>query len=555
MSDEVTSVTPLWLADPDNPVSVWAVCSPADAYYTLYWGDGTSTPMAPTSAPIRHTYPRAGQYTLAAITTSVATTDVVVRGQRADTTFTLDGDGRTVHAELPQVEEPLQYQVDWGDGAVTQHGADDLSPAHTYQPGFGVAMIAVTDVPARWTVRYTGPTISGFPQAVFRPDTENLGYGQIDLTGFPPGVTVSAEYLSDNLKQFAEPVDTEDDGTATFYFKLWSWPFSDWWRWARFTWTDPDTSEQMQLTQHMRVCEWDNTRYGRCACVENAIPITLDWDTDRPYVITATATPVPAGDYTIEWGDGHTTQHTVGDLQRMDVTHDYGSNQAVWISISGPPGTGRRFVRPHTIDHIESTSYGPVLWWAAETGDADSLDPYRPVRIDPGDGRWPHIDTVSCSVDPRNRCGTGWNYADVGQYVSRISAPMTDSYEFPYTQESDGGFGGTDYNILPDAPELSWTFSVGTATENYYTGTFTLAKSTAYPADWQMEFSLGPGEVLADAGPHTVSDLGNQRWRITSTVQVPGFDKLQFDIRVDPATDPRVLPLDVRTVPPSLPLL
>lgn len=553
--DASRAMSLLWWADPVDPLAVWAICPTAHAPYTLYWDDGASTRMAASSAPIRHTYSQPDQYLLVAITPQAATADVVVRGERADTVFTLDSDERTVTAALPPLPEPVLYQVDWGDGTVTKHDATDLSPAHTYRIGFGSPTITVTDVPARWTTRYTGPTISGVPRIVFRPDPSKRGIGRIDLAGLPPGVTLAMENNRDFKKAWSDPVDVGPDGTAAFDLTLWTWPSSDWWRWARVTWTDPDTHEPRQLTQHMRICEWTTDQYGHCACYQNQIPITIDWDTDHPYVITATAAPIPPGDYTISWGDGHTTPYTVREEQRLDATHDYGSNQCAWISITGPPGTGHRFVRPLPIQSIEDTDYGPVLWWAIETGEPGTVDPYRPVRIDPGDGRWPIIDTLAPSVDPQYKCGTGWNYAGgAGTWTSRISAPMTDEFEFTYTQYMDRGYGGTDYDIPPDRLTLSWQFVVGTVTDTSYTGSFTLAKTTAYPGDWYMEFRLGPGETLTDAGPHIITDLGDLWWRITGTVPVPGFDKLQFDIRVEPATKPPVFPLDVRTVPPSLPL-
>lgn len=557
--DEADRVTLLWWADPIEPLAAWAVRSTVDVPYILSWGDGTSTPMASSSKPVRHSYNVPGVYPLLAIAVPSVTAEIVVRGSRPHTTFTLGHDGCTVTATLPAVPQPVLYRIDWGDGIVTDHDGADLSPSHTYRSGFGTPKIAVTDVPARWTIRYTGPTIPAapaVPRTMFQlTGAEHLGDGIIHLTGFPPGVVVETLYSTSKTQTgytSAEPVTVKPDGAASVPVSLITDAHWDWWRWARLTWTDPDSGEPRQHTQHMRIREWSPDHYGPCEGFQNDFPVTLDWEDDRPYVITATAAPIQAGNYDISWGDGQVTHHTVGDEQRLDVTHNYGANIRAWIHISGPSGSARRCARPLALDYV--TKQGPFsyyFYWARDTIDAGGADPYRPVRIHIDDGRWPMISTLTPSHDPRLQCGTLINRGnDAGIYTMHFTAPMT---AFEYVLKTDGSSSeDPDDGDLPPFADVWWRFVADTAT----TGHFTLENPhwSDYGPGWSIYFRSPPDSPPLKITPN-MSSLGEGRWKVAGNDPLPGKSSIRIDIYIESPGYPDFYPFEVRTFPLAYPMV
>src|SRR5690606_40243577 len=66
-------------------------------------------------------------------------------------------DGRTLTLTMPQVPEPVQWRVDWGDGEHSIHTGS--TAVHTYTSLTGHPPITVTDEPSRRKVRFVGPEI------------------------------------------------------------------------------------------------------------------------------------------------------------------------------------------------------------------------------------------------------------------------------------------------------------------------------------------------------------------------------------------------------------
>ena len=547
-----------WFPDPRDPLTIWAVRVEAVANYRIDWGDGTSTPMAGRSRPTCHTYTAPGRYILAVDGGDPDVSEAVMRGTIPAPTFTLLHH-RTLRVTLPAQHEPVHYKIDWGDGTITEHGSDDLEPLHTYPIGYAQPTISVTDEPARTTRSYTAPTMPVTPTTVFRPLEDQSGGARIDLAGFPPGVTVTMH----NITQDTSAVAIGEDGTGTFDIKVWASPDRDWWKAARFAWTDPDSGEPRQHVQHARICEWSPGQYGRCACYQNDFPITLDWDDEKPYLITATAAPsapLAPGEYRIDWGDEVATRHIVGAEGRLDAIHDYRRNREAWIHISGPAGIARRFVGPLKYYGIVRAEDGPVLWWTfGEYPGAEGADPYQPVRIDPGDGRWPIIETLAPRHDRAQHVGTGWNYVESGHYTFIVSAPMTDQFSLSMNMQGteDAEEGPYDWSVIPENQSVIWQFWPVEVTEGTYTGRFSLYNTLDVDlVNWEIEFDLDPDEteVVTDASPHTVIETATGRWRITGASPIQPHTSIDVFFTVRPATKPPVFPINVRTIPPSWPL-
>src|SRR5690606_28026744 len=225
---------------------------------------------------------------------------------------------------LPAVPLPRAWEIDWGDGTVTQHETA-AAPSHTYPWGFGAPELRVTDLPSRRSVRFTGPEIGAEPQpepskyAGFHFEYLKRVSGRkrrffVHGGGLKPDTLVTAERASGFQKhEFIANRDGEvheyldlnadtDDATGS--------KWEQWYTYA-FTYTDRSGNQRREYVPlHAPRAERD----------ERALPYVPDPDD----VQTIEFVPFPAqlGEHHIQFGDGSSETHTATTLP-LRVRHRY----------------------------------------------------------------------------------------------------------------------------------------------------------------------------------------------------------------------------------------
>lgn len=583
-----------WVADPLDSKAVRCKWYGAGWHYTLVWGDGASERVLFWQPPVKHAYPTVGNYTIVArsdlhedYTASVV---VTLRDYlRPPLSVQLvEGTRNRVRLTLPHVAEPVRFEVDWGDGQVTEHGASDTDPEHEYPDNFaGRPTILVRDMPARRTNSIVGPDMPEPPppesdaRMQFRTTKGKPDWtGVLELFGFPPRTTVDLGPAGNRNMTPPGTVTTDGNGYASREYTLLddTWQFDDWWQvYAR--WTDPTTKRWRQKFLPIQWCEYaggpydDPTQLGPCwkpvisgkgtarnPC--NEFPLLVDWDIAAPQVITLyTATPGPIGDWNVDWGNG-VTQSAPAANGLLRVTHDYGQIKNVWVTVTRPDGrVARRRLRQMEPRFETWTDGSLAIFWQYEQHINEppcalkDCDPYTVVRIDAGDGR-PLQQRARPSLHCPDRSGNGISYGAPGEYRIAVYAPMSATRYGTHVQKTRG-IGEGEFEIKADEPApnpLSQTFHVGNiAQPGRYTAQFRITNNSDRPVPWLLEFTLAPPAVLADVqswvGTATKHDLGDGRWRVTCDQPARARDPFPVEITVDPCGNPRMWPADVRLEP------
>lgn len=588
-----------WWPDPLNPHAIRALWVGAGWHYTLEWGHVGSDGKPATDAvmfweviPKHHVYPQAGRYTLIGRPglphANPVSADITLRNTlKPEAAFELLGDQRSVRATLERHDELVRYRIEWGDGTVTEHDVNDLTPAHEYPAGFGTPKITVHDLPARRQATFVGPEIpdppdrESDPRMQFRTTKGKPDWlGELELFGFPPNTAVELGPAGSSSGGYTPPgtVTTDGSGYASREYKLLDdlWLFDDWWQvYAR--WTDPVTKRWRQMWLPIQWCEYaggpsdDPTKVGPCwqpstpriPC--NQFPLLVDWEIAAPHVITLyTATPGPPGDWQVDWGDG-TTETVAAPEGRLRVTRDYGGIRNVWVTVTRPDGRVARRRLRQMQPRFETWNDGSLaIFWQHEEHanvkeppcNLKDCDPYTVVRIDSGDGR-PLQQRARPSLHCPDSSGNGISYAAPGTYQIAVYAPMSVTRYGTHEQKTRG-HGEGEFDIREDRPAphpLTQSFHVGqTSQRGSYTAWFVITNPSDAAVPWELEFTLDAPAVLSEVscwrGEATKTDLGAGRWRITGTTPVPSRDTTRLDITVDPCGDPRVWPTAI-SLPPA----
>lgn len=577
-----------WIADPADAHAVRVRWVGAPWHYTIHWGDGTTDRVLFWQGAKKHTYPKRGTYTvtcIADIHEELTISDkITVRDTlKPKAVFELIEGTRTVAATLALVDLPIGYEVQWGDGRVTEHNEHDLGPQHEYPAGIGTPLITVVDRPARRVGVFEGPQIPDDdpepepkPRTVWRA-TSSHGAGRLELFGLPPSHSV--ELGGAGYGDYRTPpatITTDGNGRARRDYTLWNpkHPWMDDWLSIPVRWLDPGSGRWRQLFQPVQICEWiggprANPNKGTCwepysfgegharhPC--NDIPLTIDWELGAPYRITVRSAPAENGTWTVRWTSGGTPETVEVTRGFFEASHDYGSNQKVWIVVTDPSGAkARRLLRPlePRFEVWKGDTLAIFQKYRNHTENpcerGSDCDPYQVMRLDAGDGRPLAEVMVPAFVCP-DRSGNGLEWASPGTYEVRLYAPMTDTISHPHQVRTRSGRGDSEFPIKQDVypPTLvSQTFHVGALNPTSYTGWFEIKSESTQDQPWTLEFTLDAPALLADIycwrGTATKHDLGGGRWRITCDQNVKAGDPTKLDITVDPCGSPRVYPSDV----------
>lgn len=545
-----------------------AVEWPGAGAHTLYWGDGTSTPVpaARTSDAERaarlHTYAEPGTYDVVAITDdqSTASAQITVRDWVKPPPPGSSVSGNRVTLTFPSVSDPVRWRVDWGyNGEVSEHVGNTAE--HTYPWNTDTPQITAMDVPSKRAVRFVGPSVGPAPDPDPDPDpsaplrgfflehvSSGHDYRRIRLRGggLKPGETVtwypySCAWYRDVVVDANGEISDEAD-----WRKGVNWEFDDSWR----SFTVSHSGGRSHVPYHG-------------PHLENGTPdVVYDVHVDGdPQKVALSCYPVMIGWHTIDFGDGQTTRVHSATLP-LHVEHRYAGSGPYNVTITLPDGrTAKGQVKgafPCAPPHFNPNYPGrcSIGWNLVASsshpacGDPNS-GPYAPVVIDNGHHP-PHR-----LHRPDNR--TGWQVVygynlPVGRHTFRYSTFGKDTTTGTVNIAKAAQLYEVSDEIellrLDDErAALTATFGEITEWDGGYSGTFAIHNhSEREVPGWRIEFVLDePGvlrEVWSDSGHARpqYSDLGGGRWRISAAIPIPGSTSVRVGARVEPPGNPRRFP-------------
>lgn len=553
-----------WTPDTADPHAVRARWVGSGWHYTIRWGDGTSDRVLHWQGAQKHTYPGPGTYSLVCVSEIrddvTVSAQVTVRDALAPQ-VRLELDGATLTAALGSLPNPVDYQIEWGDGNASRHGADDLAPSHTYPWGFGAPTVTVTDVPSQRAARLTGPTIGDDPST-------------LPMQGF------LLRYVSDDPDgnaQFEMLGGGQTPGDQVVFYPRRSWA-------GAVTLTADDTGRVRHVFTHPKALtpEWEDA--WRSYSVQHkggweflpVQPVAMrGGDPQVTYTVSATdpldvdisVWPPMLGVHYVHFGDGFDVRVDVTELP-LRVSHNYAYQRPDRpITVFLPDG--RKASRPFGPVDPCPPCYNPnysgscsIGWnWVGDQhcpgrcgGDTE---PFAPLRVDTGGAYPPHV-----LHKPDNGTGYACAYGYTGMQPG--------SYAFTYTSFDTGirKHGITiakaawrrvspDVEVvaLDDGPAgpavLTCRFGEVTTWDGGYSGEFTVTNQEPdAPTPWEIEFQLADPAVLREVWPATASfaDLGGSRWRIRSAVPV-GERPAVVGARIEPPGRTRAYPDQIQARP------
>ena len=540
-----------WSPDVVTGRAVWLLWFGAPWDYEVAWGDGSTSDQGYWSEAVKHTYSTGGTYTVTCTPdlpgSSPSRTQVTVRDFRSpQVTAQLLDDRRTVALDVPHVPDPVRWRVDWGDGTVTEHGAEE-TPGHTYTGGFGKPTITVTDVPSQRATTLTGPEIGPAPQP---PPTDVSGWfwrytgrnrrfvlygGNID-----PGTEVR---WSDWTWNQVRTATADDRGQVAIGYDMPEPIYPDWDTWRSYT------------VQHRQngstVTRFVPVHVPRAQA--GTPDVVYDVNSDDPQRLEFSVLPAQTGAHHVDFGDG-TDQVVHVDEPPLRVSHRYTSGGPFQVRITLPDGRTTETRRVADGDPNPcGPSYNPhypgranVSWWfpAASCG-KKMIDPFDPVVMQV-DEHMPH--RHHCPNKDGFNSGYGYQFTSTGWKTFEFLAPLskwrTTGVTIEKLEKAAPQQRGFDIQVTDEDSDLTAWFGDVTEWDGGYSGRFTVhnAGEQEVPG-WQVEFALAEPGVLREAWPRAeVAELGGGRWRISSTTPIPAFTDAVVTARVEPPGKTRKWP-------------
>lgn len=563
---ESTSAVPVvltgnlyWQPDPLDPLVVHAVWTGPEAAWRLDWGDGHSDKGQAGQRPIRHAYDAPGARTLTVLSEPpgvvLGSAYVVIR----DTvTFTAHvealPDRRGVRVVLGTLPDPVDYQIEWGDGAVTRHGRADLSPTHTYTTPVGAPTITVTDLPTGRRMTLIGPDLTGQKIDGFYIDYLGQQGWVLRGGGIKPGSRVmwhpwqgtwTDSARADAAGQIHAPLDINTTPYASGFSSYT----------VRYR---PDgATRDKTVFVPMRLSGKGSTE------------VVFDIDQTDPWTLTLSMTAPVTGKHTVDYGDGVSATFDVGgaDPFPLRARHAYGPNPARMIAtITTPDGVqhNRRLFPTRTCTPAPSewSEDAVVLWWWSEQDSCGTKpeDEYCPVIVDDG----LHVPVqVHPPLDSFPRAGYKWSgFPIAGDYHFRVWSAIqkTADHLVPVSHIPPRRLDATEQlhiDLAGGSHDLGCALHIGDVSHSdRYTAWFDVANLDTDPdqvaTGWEVRFTLAePAEVSsADSwrGPVTVASLGAGRWVISSHEPIPAGESARVNIRVDHPGVPTAWPTAITAV-------
>ena len=576
-----------WFPDAADPLSVWAQWVGAGDHYTLRWGDGDSQRVLWNQPPVRHTYPAPGQYTLLAergiahtseIVTAAAT--VVIRATlEPQATAALLDDERTVGVDLAPVADPMNYLIDWGDGARSEHATVTPMPTHTYPWEYGHPELVVRDQPSQRWATLSGPEIGPEPERK-DPVPEWTFHHTFLPTGYESAPTkMKGVFYGRNLRPGArygirlnwtsDPGNyawgvADDDGRAIATIPdaaCWVVQSAQWyrpWRWCLAF----EADRQAQTYHYVPI-----TARSDGLAPDGELTVVYAIDLLNPRRVQLQVQKPQPGSYTVQWGDGH----------EQTVPCD-GTVFCAWHTYSP------------TITRATATVTGPNDARGAVTiGTASITEPYvsrddavsgalvRTYLTDPtGDGATPIIvqwndPRVAADPDmyamPNQLCGLALNgvypvdhwYPNNtrGQTIPiSIAVPLRKTLNTAITIPPSGSRTVVDDGMTappirldgtpstPGQPTLDVEWSTTTEWDGGYSGNIMLTNHGPRLSGWEVVFDLDEPGVLREVWPSTVQmrEAGDGRWRVWSTTPLEPATTVTIGARIEPPGQPQAWP-------------
>lgn len=553
-----------WSPDPIHPHAISAKWTGAPWNYRIEWGDGQYTDMAHWQSPARHLYAAASTRTLRGIPDLPGGVPVDMQATVRDwvipqvTAMLLD-DGHTVRMAVPQVADPVRWRVNWGDGTVSDHGAGD-APEHTYEWGFGAPAIAVTDVPSRRSDSVTGPEIGPAPpqpagyQGFCFEFVERVGNTRrfvLHGGGMPAGEEISyyrsaaqdwfRTAVADNRGEIHVSLDVEVSSST-----------DDMWR-----------SYGVSSPTHGRV--WVPLRAPAFEADEPQLTYQMHPADTR--TLTFSVFPALAGEYHVDYGDGHAETITV-DRVPLLATRRYPSGNDYQVTVTLPDGrtATRQVVGSFPCPPCYNANYPGscmVGWWI--TGSwcgacgQKGGEHFSPVEISD------HYHAPMQIHLPDEPGGSGWSNVygfggfTPGVYTFDFRTPLNPPWSHDVTIAKAGArrFGrwvdlfSIDDDEPGQEPLTAW-FGDVTEWDGGYKGTFQINNHGDGAAQGAVvEFELADPAVLREVWPSTASftELGDNRWRITTTATIPPDMGISVGARIEPPGKTRKWPDSITAKP------
>lgn len=550
----------VWDPDPDDAHTVWAVGRGLGWHYTLYWGDGTQRDMTWQSQAVPKTYTVPGTYSVVAVSslhsTWTASAEVAVREFTSPPTPGSSLDGRAVTLTMPDVADPVRWRVAWGDGVTSEHTG--RTAEHDYPWGFGAPQITVTDLPSRRSVRFTGPEIGPEPPPPpagyqgfcfeFLDNDGNRRRFALHGGGLPAGEEVTFYASASQLWFRTLTADAAGEVHDTVDVDI---PYGDtdmWWSYAVST-----TTRGLVFVPL------------RGPAFERGDPqVTYQLSAGDTRTIEFTAHPPLAGEYHVDYGDGHDETVHVEKVPLL-TSHRYGGSGTQFeVTVTFPDGrvatrtvTGSNPCPPCFNPHYPGSC---TVGWYITGGYCGACGQNGGEHFSPVEIR-DHYHAAARVHLPDNPGGSGWHNVygfggfTAGQYTFDYRTALQPPWSHPVTI----GKSGTRrhrrtielYPIDDETQHLTAWFGLDEAWDGGYRGTFHVHNHTSTEVrGWHVEFSLADPAVLRDAWPDAeLVELGQGRWRITSTRTMAAGTDAAVTARVEPPGKTRQFPDDIQASP------
>lgn len=547
----------IWTPSAMDASTVRATWYNAALPYVLHWGDGDKVECEAGAAPVTHSYAETGTYDLVAVAERdyTAAARLTVRSWVTPPVPGRKLDGRTLTLTMPQVPEPVQWRVDWGDGEHSIHTGS--TAVHTYTSLTGHPPITVTDEPSRRKVRFVGPEIPTDKPPEFPPVDGVLWRWRTGRTfdliggGLDPNSKVEFWGIF-SAKTFEVYADSAGNLVQEFTTARPSEPNMDQWR----TYVVRYRQHGQEYVRFLPL----NVPYAKTPMVHYEFgsidPATMK-PTGDPFAVTFGVNIHQTGRHFIDFGDG--TSQTV-DLRTgpLRVTHVYPRetpSKPYEVTVTLPDGrkTWPCEVAPHTC-HTDVQVLGPrvELVWCRSSGDeCQPPDQFTPVIIEWVSGYNPRLQRLHNPIEV-NRC---W----LGGYSFGIERGSTVQYRFhrPLMAPSEVHTLVVPRSTVPqhdeqperrlvpvgeDVPELELSFGEVTEWDGGYSGYFTIRNEGTEATPWVVEFDLSDPAYLREvwgAGSPRYEELTGGRWRIWSDTPIPAGTDARVGVRVEPSGQPR----------------
>lgn len=488
-----------WRPDPRDGLTVWAQWVGAPATYALHWGDGAVEHPNP-GAPVRHTYPEPGAYTISAGPAggAIAFRDTVFVRTHTTPQVALAASGDNPNIWELEFNEPEYrliswYRVDWGDGTAPQEvaGPQGARVAHGYRDS--TYTVTIRDLAAqRWMqddITVTAPAQD--PDFAFTyPDPARPRTVRATCAGLRPGKTARLDW--------GDGTTTRPEFTATGQVADHTYP-TDGTRIVQGFYADGTGGG----------AAWDVTVPARQRLTKPAphIAVTVDTINDKAvwavYVGSAT-------DYTLHWGDGTTTRrlwwqgpvkHAYTEYGRYLVrgVNDDGAQQSAWVELAPPPP-------PSTGPEIHGGELAVALRWNQSTRPGSwrvTWPDWEPETLLPTPGEW-----VTRPALPGRRPVTATHVSSGDTSTTRVDVTDREFY-CDFTLDLSGRTVSVRRTAPDTVPGWRWDVFWGDEWDDPVTGPEQLPES-----GWASHTYTTPGLYFIEIGSQPEPGVGAVYYRV-----------------------------------------